>query len=773
MSAISIRTKILVIVLAFVAVLCASFIVYSVFTTANYKRLRLESIEKTVEFETEKVNKKIAEIELGAIHFAVSGLICRKAQSIESGETSVLEYLHDYPDAEGGGFWFEPYAYDGKTLRFGIYAHFDETAGGFVLDETMYSDGLLNIDYYDYHSMGWYREVIDAVTTPYQVVWTKPYVDDSGSFSLMTTAGAGIFDSGGNLIGSSNIDWKIEDVVSEITAIKPTDNSFALLCVPERDYIISNTHKDYRDSSYDSGSSINSLAWDINADSFELDETTYITFKRVMDNGWFLSLCVPEKEIFEVIDSQNGQFSLIIAISAAAMLCAAFLLISGLINKPLKRLTSEVSRLGLGTLDVRIDVNTKDELGVLAGTFNKMTEELKASIEKNALVMAEKERFRAELDVAKKIQSSMLPCIFPPFPDREEFEIYASMRPAEEVGGDFYDFFFIDENRLAIVIADVSDKGIPAALFMVITKTLIKNNALSGKSPKDVLETVNNILCENNEANMFVTTFLGYFDIPTGKFTFVNAGHNPPLLRANGRFDWLKTKPSIMLAAMEGTVYTQFEATLRPGDELFLYTDGVTDATNDEDELFGDLRLLGTVNDFTDFSPEEFTGAIQRKIDLFSGGSEQTDDITMLTLRYFGEPAAMSDITVEARSENLDEVLDFVGEKLAGCPHDIQNRIGLAIDEVFSNIARYAYYPTVGDVTVKIAVGDTITVVFEDSGVEYDPLSAENPDLTTPAAERKIGGLGIYMVKNTVDSIEYHRAGDKNTLTITVGFTSG
>ena len=756
----------MIIVLAFFAFLSAAFVVYSVFTTGNYKRLRLDGIEKNVEFETEKVNKKVAEIELGAIHFAISGLICHEEQSIEVGELSVIEYLRDFPEAEGGGFWFEPYEFDGVTLRTGIYAFYDEQAGFFVLDETMYVGGALNIDEYDYHSMSWYREVIDTVTEPDQVVWTKPYIDDSGSFSLMTTAGAGIFDKDGRLIGSSNIDWKIENVVNELTAIKPTENSFVLLCVPERNYIISGTYSKNGAVLYDTGTELDSLPWDINADSFSLNGNTYMSFRRVMDNNWSLSVCIPENEIFSEMESQNIQFSLTLAILAVILLCIAFLLLSGLINKPLKRLIQEVSRLGLGNLDVSISVKTKDELGLLAGAFNKMTADLKESIEKNAQVMAEKERISAELDVATKIQASMLPCIFPPFPDRAEFDIYASMLPAEEVGGDFYDFFLIDNDTIAVVIADVSDKGVPAALFMVIARTLIMNNAQSGKSPKEVFETVNNMLCENNEAAMFVTAFLGYLDIPSGKLTFVNAGHNPPLLCADGKFGWLKTKPNLMLAVMKDMSYIQHEVIIRPGDELFLYTDGITEAVNDEGEFFGELRLIETVNNYPGLPLREFTMTIRREIDAFSAGVKQADDITMLALRYIREPATISEIHLEAELENLYKVLDFVDNRLKEWSPEGRNMIGIAVDEIFSNIARYAYYPAVGDVTVRVSVDDAVAIEFEDSGAEYDPMSAYNPDIELPAEEREVGGLGLFMVKNIMDTMEYRRDGDRNILTI-------
>jgi serine phosphatase RsbU (regulator of sigma subunit) len=248
----------------------------------------------------------------------------------------------------------------------------------------------------------------------------------------------------------------------------------------------------------------------------------------------------------------------------------------------------------------------------------------------------ETERIGAELNVATQIQESMLPCIFPAFPHRAEFDIYASMQPAKEVGGDFYDFFLVDENTLAVVMADVSGKGVPAALFMVIAKTLIKNNAQNGQSPKEVFETVNNLLCENNDAGMFVTAFLGYLDIPSGRFTYVNAGHNYPLIRAGGSFEWLKTKPGFILAGMEDTFYKQHEMTLRPGDELFLYTDGVTEAFNNENELFGDPRLLEVANSYLGLPLREFTISIKREIDKFAQGAEQADDITMLVIRITG-----------------------------------------------------------------------------------------------------------------------------------------
>jgi len=295
-----------------------------------------------------------------------------------------------------------------------------------------------------------------------------------------------------------------------------------------------------------------------------------------------------------------------------------------------------VSKIAEGNLDYIIDILTGDEIEDLGLSVNKMAVDLKEYIANLQSVTAEKERIGAELDVAKKIQASLLPCIFPAFPDRTEFDIYASMEPAKEVGGDFYDFFLVDDNTLAVVMADVSGKGVPAALFMVIAKTLIKNNAQIGKSPKEVFEAVNNLLYENNKERMFVTAILGYLDMPTGRFTFVNAGHNPPLLRSGEQFDWLKSKRGFVLAGMAGMNYKENEVMLNPGDELFLYTDGVTEAMNNEENLFSEARLFEAANKYLDLPPNEFCGSVKREIDTYAEGAEQADDITMLALKYRG-----------------------------------------------------------------------------------------------------------------------------------------
>ena len=278
-------------------------------------------------------------------------------------------------------------------------------------------------------------------------------------------------------------------------------------------------------------------------------------------------------------------------------------------------------------------IHTGDEIQMLSESVLKMEEDINAYIENLTRVTAEKERIGAELDVAAHIQADMLPSIFPPYPDRKEIDIYATMTPAKEVGGDFYDFFLVDEDHLALVMADVSGKGVPAALFMVIAKTLLKNRAQMGASPKEVLESVNNQLCENNESEMFVTVWLGIYQLSTGKLTAANAGHEYPAVKREGEgFSLYKDRHGLVLAGMENSRYREYELTLAPGEAIFVYTDGVPEATDAENRLFGTDRMLSALNAHPEASAQELLGHVKEEIDGFVGSAPQFDDITMLCL---------------------------------------------------------------------------------------------------------------------------------------------
>ncbi len=308
-----------------------------------------------------------------------------------------------------------------------------------------------------------------------------------------------------------------------------------------------------------------------------------------------------------------------------------------MVTKPVGKLTAFTKEITKTSKfeNQRIEIKTGDEIQSLSESFNFMLAELENYIANLSKVTAEKERIGAELDIAKHIQASMLPCIFPAFPERKEFDIYATMEPAKEVGGDFYDFFMVDDTHLAIVMADVSGKGVPAALFMVIGKTLIKDHTTPGRDLGKVFTEVNQLLCESNSEELFITAFEGVLDLVTGEFVYVNAGHEMPFIcKAGGDFEPYKIRAGFVLAGMEGMKYRAGSTRLEPGDKIFQYTDGVTEATNLKNELYGMNRLGAILNKVKGGTPNDILPAIKKDIDEFVGDPDQFDDITMLCLEY-------------------------------------------------------------------------------------------------------------------------------------------
>ncbi len=305
--------------------------------------------------------------------------------------------------------------------------------------------------------------------------------------------------------------------------------------------------------------------------------------------------------------------------------------------KPIETLTKEAERFAETNLPSTSPLNIRqnDEIGILARAVEKMETDIAEYTENLTAITAEKERVNTELSVATRIQANMLPSIFPAFPERKEIDIYATMNPAKEVGGDFYDFFMVDERHLAIVMADVSGKGVPAALFMVIGKTLIKDHTQSGKDLGEVFTEVNELLCESNSEGLFITAFEGVLDLVNGEFRFVNAGHEIPYIcKKGGKFEPHKIRAGFVLAGMEGMRYKCGEMQLDVGDKIFQYTDGVTEATNAQNELYGMDRLTAILGENSALPPADLLPKIKEDIDKFVGEAPQFDDITMLCLEY-------------------------------------------------------------------------------------------------------------------------------------------
>ena len=371
-----------------------------------------------------------------------------------------------------------------------------------------------------------------------------------------------------------------------------------------------------------------------------------------LDDGTVAGFVVIDISMNDVMqDRQKFLLSFcLILIAVTAVLCAlATWLMRRQVVTPVKKLTAAAeaysndrSHGGQDEAEMQkhfssLDIHTGDELENLSNVMGEMETRIAGYIENLTRVTAEKERISAELNVATQIQADMLPRIFPAFPDRREFDLYATMNPAKEVGGDFYDFFLVDDDHIALVVADVSGKGVPAALFMVIAKTLIKNQTLLGNSPAEVLSNVNEQLCEGNDAELFVTVWLAVIEISTGKGIAANAGHEHPVIRrAGGRYELSLYRHSPAVATMKGIPFRQHDFELHPGDELFIYTDGVPEATNEANELFGSDRMLESLNRCTSSGLQDLLRSLRSDIDRFVGNAPQFDDITMLGFRYFG-----------------------------------------------------------------------------------------------------------------------------------------
>ena len=285
------------------------------------------------------------------------------------------------------------------------------------------------------------------------------------------------------------------------------------------------------------------------------------------------------------------------------------------------------------------ELRSRNEIGDLAEDVSEMVREIETHTEQIRAITAEKERIGTELALATRIQAAMLPSIFPPFPERQDFDIYALMDPAKEVGGDFYDFFLLDDDHLALVIADVSGKGVPAALFMMVSKILVQEQTMNGLSPAKALETVNRQICAHNPEEMFVTVWLGVLELSTGRLTAANAGHEYPALKRGERFELFKDRHGFVIGGMDGVKYREYELTLAPGDKLFVYTDGVPEATDADNAMFGTERMLAALNEAPESAPEQILKNVREAVDVFARGAEQFDDLTMLCLDYRG-PAA-------------------------------------------------------------------------------------------------------------------------------------
>ena len=499
-------------------------------------------------------------------------------------------------------------------------------------------------DYYNYFESEWYNKAKDTGS----VCFTDAYLDGYGR-GMAITCTTPFYDTEGNFAGAIGMDIMLNDLYRTLVETDVGEDAYAFL-IDRRGNLIDpfitdsgETHNIYYDDTIgpDTASRI------LNRKSGVVAMNgIYYAYDTIASTGWKLCVRVPESVALAPVQSMNRNIiiSILVFMLLSALVIAIVTLCSGefsdRLTKPILELEKDVAKISDGNLEYRAQIHDNDEIGDLAHRFNNMAVSLKEYILDFASVTADKERIAAELNIATKIQADLLPCIFPPFPNRKEFDIYAFMVPAKEVGGDFYDFFFVDGDHLAILVADVSGKGVPSALFMAISKTLIKTRAQMGGTPAEIIEVVNDQLCEESKAEMFVTVWLGIFEISTGKVVATNAGHEyPAIRRAGGAYKLMKLPNNPAVATLNGTKFREDKFTLKPGDSLFLYTDGVAEATHVEgehEELYGTERMIKALTRHASEPVDQLLASMRHEIDEFVGDSPQFDDLTMLALKYNG-----------------------------------------------------------------------------------------------------------------------------------------
>jgi len=468
---------------------------------------------------------------------------------------------------------------------------------------------------------------------------------------------------------------------------------------------------------------------------------------------------------YPVAEAELGKdFSVLITafleiVILAVLFLEIYMLIRRKVVKKLEKVNEDLANISSGNLDTIVNVRSNFEFVSLSDDINFTVDTLKHYIKEA------EDRIAAELKLAHDIQYSALPSVYP---DSDKYDLYGNMLAAKSVGGDFYDFYPLGEDRVAFMIADVSGKGIPAALFMMKTKTLVKGLVEAGHSPASAFTLANEELCNGNTAEMFVTAWLGILDINTGDVVYANAGHNNPIIGhcSNGTGEYLLTKHGMVLAGLEGFEYKEDTIHLAPGDIIFLYTDGVSEANNLNNELYGDDRLLKSFVDTNAVNMRYTCKVVKKDLDDFAGAAPQFDDITMLAIKMAPDDEKSDAIDLIPNEETTALVEAFV-EKFCedkNLSTKTFRKIMVIIDEIVSNIV---YYSGASKCSVKLVTRrDIVTMTIKDDGAYYNPLEKDDPDVTLTAEERKIGGLGIFMVKEMAEDVKYGRINGNNVLDI-------
>jgi len=754
-----------------------------IYTHLYTRAVLLKNIQDQVEALTVSVMQRIEVVERTVVNLSSNMRGTLENQTFNEDELHywLKALLNDNPEVYGLSVTYEPFSFNKNREYYGLY---------YYRNNDVPKCTYLNETYKNYTLEDWYQ--VPALTG--KALWLEPYYGQAGQMVMTSYCQPFYSGDGSDIKGVVIIDVSLESLSDMVENIRILDSGYGYIISGQGTFII---HPQKR---LIMNETLFTLADDLNdpvlkelgyrmtggEDGFLYNRSvvsrkmSQISFTPFHSADWSFGTVVPLDELYADINTLN-RWILVLVFAGLTALIFILRIISRRITKPLIVLAGAAEKLGRGELDTSIPVCTlKDEIGVLNQAFRNMQQELKTFIAELKESTITKERYESELRIAREIQMSIIPKSFPPFPDRHDMDIYAVIHPAKAVGGDLYDFFFIDEDRLAFTIGDVSGKGVPASLFMAVTRTLFRAGALPDLPVNKLIEQLNETLCTDNDTSMFVTLFAGIIDLKTGEIMYCNAGHNPPVcLKPDESRKWVSDLHGVPLGVMDGMDYGFSTLTLEPGEKLFLYTDGVTEAENTEQELFHEDRLLKILSSMPPESDsEEMILRVYNSIKNFTEEADQSDDITMLCLSFFGKTTASREKDMKKSRQfvfqnelkelnKLSEKLEMLGEEWDLSPGVIMN-LNLALEELVTNTIFYGIKddnPHVITVSFKLDEKE-LSVEIRDDGIPFNPLDIDEPDVDLPAEERKIGGLGIYLVKKVMDSFEYCREGHYNVITL-------
>lgn len=734
----------------------------------QYTSLLQQNLLQKVDFELESVEHTVRnEVPRVMSHLDEPHEMVRIVRNLVDGDSLIM----------GGSLAFVPDYYPEKGRWFMEYAHVNEK--GIVVCKH------LGGKEYNYFEMPWFKEAFRHS----QGMWTDPYFDRGGGDKLMTTFSLPLYNHKGQVFAVFTADVSLEDLSLNVNAIRPFPNSYSFILNRTGTYI---SHPDKKVIQH---KNIYSRAQELKSQDVEDMGKRMLEgekgWKRLTVDGvdvlacfapldrtdWSICSVCPYKEVMSELGSTTWQiFGILMGGLLLLSLCVRILV--NVMSAPMRQLTSTAYQISKGNFASKLPViRTKDDLRQLHDAFEYMQNSLGRYVEQLKITTQQKERIESELSIAHDIQMNMVSKSFSPFPECEKLELYAALKPAKEVGGDFYDFF-IRDGKLFFCIGDVSGKGVPASLVMAITKTLFRVFAKDTDSAADMMSKLNDVLSDHNEANMFVTMWIGVLDFKENQLSYCNAGHNPPLLmQTDGSCRYVEAKACLPVGVLEGAEYNETVLRLENNQALLLYTDGVTEAENVSQEQFGTQRMLDAFSQSAPCSVKTMIENLQQELLEFVGSAEQTDDITLLCVRMNGlwdrqggfpknERVLVVDNQLE-ESSRLQPFVEEIGEVLH-LPTDLTFSLNLALEEALVNAISYAYPDSEkGTVTLKAFWEDHPAVVeFEliDAGKFFNPLMVQEPDVMQKAENRPVGGLGIFLVRNLMDEVTYQNRNGKNYL---------